>query len=208
LFVAVSNTGTANRVMTSPDGFNWTSRTTPQPGGADPNWTSVCWGAEIGKFIAVANGNNATNQRAMQSSDGITWSSVNTPTSGTAPTWTNVCWSPTFHRFVATANATSGGSFGFMYSDNGTSWNGLGGSSFYGKAVWSEPLGMFLIGGVNSSSNQIYRIAITENLPFGIGTLPNITTWYDILWIDELNQLIHTGVNGGTPVAYRSGRTS
>ena len=48
LFVAVANNGTGNRVMTSPDGINWTSRTSA----ADNSWTSVCYGN--GLFVAVA----------------------------------------------------------------------------------------------------------------------------------------------------------
>jgi len=51
LFVAVANTGTGNRVMTSPDGITWTIRSSA----ADILWYSVCWSAEAGLFVAVAN---------------------------------------------------------------------------------------------------------------------------------------------------------
>ena len=37
LFVAVADSGTGNRVMTSPDGITWTSRTSA----ADNGWQSV-----------------------------------------------------------------------------------------------------------------------------------------------------------------------
>ena len=47
-FVAVSNSGTGNRVMTSPDGITWTSRASA----ADNNWSSVTYGN--GTFVAVA----------------------------------------------------------------------------------------------------------------------------------------------------------
>ena len=49
LFVAVANTGTGNRVMTSPDGITWTARTNYA---ADNSWGSVTYGA--GLFVAVA----------------------------------------------------------------------------------------------------------------------------------------------------------
>ena len=39
LFVAVAINGTGNRVMTSPDGITWTSRTSA----ADNAWRSVCF---------------------------------------------------------------------------------------------------------------------------------------------------------------------
>ena len=48
LFVAVSTSGTGNRVMTSLDGIEWESRTSA----ADNGWLSVCYGN--GLFVAVA----------------------------------------------------------------------------------------------------------------------------------------------------------
>jgi hypothetical protein len=69
LFVAVSNTGTiSDRVMTSPDGITWTSRTSA----ADNAWTSVTYGN--GVFVAVSS-NSGTGNRVMTSPDGITWTS-------------------------------------------------------------------------------------------------------------------------------------
>jgi len=62
LFVAVAYNGT-NRVMTSPDGINWTARAAPLN-----TWTSVTYGN--GMFVAVASG--GTN-RVMTSPDGIVW---------------------------------------------------------------------------------------------------------------------------------------
>ena len=49
LFVAVANSGTGNRVMTSPDGITWTRRTSA----ADNSWWSATYGN--GLFAAVAN---------------------------------------------------------------------------------------------------------------------------------------------------------
>jgi hypothetical protein len=48
LFVAVSYSGTGNRVMTSPDGVTWTARTSA----ADNQWISVTYGN--GLFVAVS----------------------------------------------------------------------------------------------------------------------------------------------------------
>jgi hypothetical protein len=50
LFVAVANSGTGNRVMTSSDGITWTSRTSAM----DHAWSSVTYGN--GLFVAVACG--------------------------------------------------------------------------------------------------------------------------------------------------------
>jgi len=64
LFVAVANSGTNNRVMTSPDGINWTSRTSA----ANNAWRSVTYGN--GLFVAVST--TGTGNRVMTSPDGIT----------------------------------------------------------------------------------------------------------------------------------------
>jgi len=71
LFVAVAQSGTGNRVMTSPNGTTWTSRTTP----ANNNWFSVTYGN--GLFVAVAW--SGTNNRVMTSPDGFEWTIRTTP---------------------------------------------------------------------------------------------------------------------------------
>ena len=59
LFVAVSYSGSGNRVMTSPDGITWTSRTSA----ADNNWRSVTYAT--GLYVAVAA--TGTGNRVMTS---------------------------------------------------------------------------------------------------------------------------------------------
>ena len=59
LFVAVSESGSGNRVMTSPDGFTWTGRTSA----ADNRWLSVTYGN--GLFVAVSD--SGSGNRVMTS---------------------------------------------------------------------------------------------------------------------------------------------
>jgi hypothetical protein len=79
--VAVSSSGTGNRVMTSPDGITWTSRTSA----ADNSWRSVTYGG--GLFVAVST--TGTGNRVMTSPDGITWTSR---TSAANNTWRSVTY--------------------------------------------------------------------------------------------------------------------
>jgi hypothetical protein len=65
LFVAVGGSGTGNRVMTSPDGINWTTRNSA----ANNAWVNVGYGD--GLFVAVAV--SGTGNRVMTSPDGINW---------------------------------------------------------------------------------------------------------------------------------------
>ena len=66
LFVAVANSGTAQRVTTSPDGITWTSQSASE----NSNWMSVTYGN--GLFVAVA---SAGTNYVMTSPDGLTWTS-------------------------------------------------------------------------------------------------------------------------------------
>jgi hypothetical protein len=63
-FVAVGGSGL---VMTSPDGFSWTNRTST----GTQNWTSVTYGNDNKLFVAVAVTGNGN--KVMTSPDGITW---------------------------------------------------------------------------------------------------------------------------------------
>ena len=99
LFVAVADTGTGNRVMTSPDGINWTIRTSA----ADNEWHSVCWSPELGLFVVVAY--TGTGNRVMTSPDGINWT---LRTSAADNGWYSVCWSPELGLFATVAASGSG----------------------------------------------------------------------------------------------------
>jgi len=76
IFVAVSQSGTGNRVMTSPDGVTWTARSSA----ANNLWTSVAYGN--GRFVAVACGvsgalcNSTVGNRVMTSLDNVVQASA------------------------------------------------------------------------------------------------------------------------------------
>ena len=107
LFVAVANSGTGNRVMTSPDGINWTARTSA----ADNQWYSVTYGN--GLFVAVSA--SGTGNRVMTSPDGITWTSR---TSAADNNWQSVCYGNGL--FVAVAVTGTGNRV--MTSPDGITW--------------------------------------------------------------------------------------
>jgi hypothetical protein len=68
LFVAVANSGTGNRIMTSPDGITWTLQTSA----ADYDWVDICYG--LGYYVCIS-----SNGYIMSSPDAITWTLVYTP---------------------------------------------------------------------------------------------------------------------------------
>jgi predicted RecA/RadA family phage recombinase len=107
MFVAVANTGTGNRVMTSPNGITWTSRTSA----ADNDWASVTYGN--GMFVAVAS--SGTGNRVMTSPNGITWTSR---TSAADNAWRCV----TYGNGMFVAVASSGTGNRVMTSLDGITW--------------------------------------------------------------------------------------
>jgi hypothetical protein len=116
LFVAVSNTGTGNRVMTSPDGITWTSRTSA----ADNNWTGICYSEKLELFVAVSGGNAGNN--VMTSSDGVNWTLRSTPDAASNSTWTSVIYSEEVSLFVAVASSSAGANQRVMTSPDGITW--------------------------------------------------------------------------------------
>jgi hypothetical protein len=106
LWVAVATSGT-RRVMTSPNGINWTNRYSA----ANNNWTSVAYGN--GLFVAVSN--SGSGNRVMTSPDGITWTSR---TSAADNSWNSVAYGN--GRFVAASTVGLGNRV--MTSTNGVSW--------------------------------------------------------------------------------------
>ena len=104
VFVAVSASGTGDRVMTSPDGITWTSRVSAN----DANWQDVTYGNAL--FVAVGN-KAATSNEVMTSPDGITWTSR---TQAADATWRGVTYGNGLYVAVATGKV--------MTSPDGTTW--------------------------------------------------------------------------------------
>ncbi len=102
-YVAVSSSGTGERVMTSPDGITWTSQTSA----ADNEWRSVTWGGPAGqeKFVAVSS--SGTGDRVMTSPDGVTWTIRN---SAADNDWRSVAWGGAAgqEKYVAVASTGTG----------------------------------------------------------------------------------------------------
>ncbi len=155
LFVAVANSGTGNRVMTSPDGNTWTIRASA----ADNNWTSVTFGNNL--FVAVASGSTTV----MYSSNGTTWSTTGV-TGVVANSWTSVAYGNGY--FVA---VSSNGTNRSMYSTDGKAWT----------AVATNPSGVnwtSISFGYDNNNNGIF-MAISNNSATLIDTsiTTNGTSW-------------------------------
>lgn len=141
LFVAVATDGVGSRVMTSPDGVNWTARTTPTQG-----WRGVTHGN--GTFVAV--GSSSSTVRAMTSDDGISWTGRNIDT---ANVWTSVTFGDGL--FVAVSNTGTGNRV--VTSPDGVTWTARTSAADLNWSSVTYGNGLFVAvstdGGVMTSAN-------------------------------------------------------
>ena len=182
LFVAICTVGI--RVMTSPDGINWTPRT----GAQNNTWTSVCWSPELEIFVAVSeNGGN----RVMTSLNGTTW---NPQSQGIdANIWKFVCWSPELGLFVAVAES---GDNRVMTSPNGINWTARPAAqkNLWSSVCWSPQLGIFVAVSRNATNCVMYSsngIVWTS-----IAILNNVNNWMSVCWCAQLELFVAVASNG------------
>lgn len=172
LFAAVAFNGT-NRVMTSPDGINWTSQSSPAQG-----WQAVVWAPSLGLFVAVHSGGGTSG--AMTSPDGINWTSRTTPDN----TWQYVTWSPDLNLFAATANAFTGA--GIITSPDGINWTARTTPGFAWHAVaWSPALGLFAAVATNDDGNGV--MTSPDGINWTSRTSAAANSWDAICWSPELH---------------------
>jgi hypothetical protein len=184
LFVAISNSGTGNRVMTSPDGINWTTRSTN-----DNNWLGITWAPELGLFVAVAY--SGTGDRVMTSPNGINWTTRSTPVDND---WSGITWAPELGLLVATSTTGTGNRV--MTSPNGINWTTRSTpvDNIWNSITWAPELGLFVVVASTGTGN---RVMIS---PDGINWTTRSSAanngWYGITWASELGLLVATSRAG------------
>jgi hypothetical protein len=153
LFVAVSRSGTGNRVMTSTDGINWNSRSTPM----DANFTGIAYGN--GVFVAVSEGGiGVTGGNVMTSTDGIIW------------TQRNLNWTASTVHFANGKFTT-----GYRYSTNGITWTEAN-LNFNAEGI-TYGNGYF-VGVTNFGANRIYYS--TDAITWTDTASPTLNSYRDI----------------------------
>lgn len=180
LFAAVSNNGT-NRVMTSPDGINWTVQNPPNTS----TWTSIAWSPQLGLFVAVAvSGTNPI----MRSADGINWT---TTYSGSTQFCKSIAWSQKLGLFCGVLSGT------LYFSFNAIAWTHYGNASTAGSWVsvtWAEELSMFVAVGISGT----YRVLTSGNpVTGGTGrTAAEANAWQSVAWSPQLGLLAAVASTG------------
>ena len=112
VFVAVCDSGTGNRVMTSTDGITWTARSSS----IDSGWTCIAFGGVL--FVAlsgITGTGTGSGNNCMTSPDGITWTTRTCPDR----TWESIVWAEDIGLFVAVSQT---GTDRVMTSSGGITW--------------------------------------------------------------------------------------
>ena len=190
IFVAVAYFGT-NRVMTSPNGINWTPRLASEL--QSTQWISVCWSPELRLFVAVG-AYNGTN-RVMRSIDGTTWIS-STLGVESQHNWHSVCWSAELGRFLAVANGTNR----VMSSKDGITWSTITAisSSAWLGVCWSKELGIFV-----AVSNNGIVMRSSDGINWTLGEAVPVNNWFGVCWSPELGIFVAVASGGSaTRVMY------
>jgi hypothetical protein len=185
LFVAISDTGTGNRIMTSNDSINWTSQVNP----VDNNWTSICYSSNLNLFVAVSN--TGTNDRIMTSSDGITWTSRNNPVDNN---WTSICYSSELSLFVAVAS--SGTNDRIMTSSDGINWTTRNNpvDNNWTSICYSPELTLF-VAVANTGTNDRVMTSI-DGINWTSRTSAANNNWISICWANNINLFIAIANSG------------
>jgi hypothetical protein len=198
IFVAAassnSSDNTANKIMVSNNGFNWTPYPDPYIGNS---YNCICWSPELSLFIAVGS-------TIIRSTNGIDWIGCYMEY---AISLNSVCWSPELNLFVAVGN--SGTANRILKSSDGINWTAATGGSYSLDLVsvcWANKLNLFVA--VASGGENIYRIMISNNgNNWEVIKHPNFnnTVYYNVIWSEELNLLLATTATFSRIIRSRDG---
>lgn len=187
LFVATATSGlyesiSGNRVMTSPNGINWTLRETPFTSN-DPdhaiNWTGVCYGN--GLYVAVGSSvSDEPKNRVMTSPDGINWTLRETPTPVTD--WRSVCYARNKGVDIFVAVGFHGGTR-VMTSNDGITWTLRATPKGTETNIWTDVCfgnGLFVAISASGSSNRV--ITSVNGIDWKLRKTPVNNEWYSVCY--------------------------
>ena len=185
LFAAVAITGVGNRVMTSPDGVNWTI----QVSAADNDWNAIAWSPELGLFVAVAG--SGVGNRVMTSPDGVNWT-IRASAANNA--WNAIAWSPELGLFVAVAGSGVGNRV--MTSPDGVNWTirASAANNVWNAITWSPEFRLFMATALTGIDNEIMSSTDGINWTSRVNAANN--GWTGIAWSPELRLFVTVAENG------------
>lgn len=165
-------------------GINWTSRVNAQ----ENNWSSVCFGAHVNRFVAVSY--DGVNRVQTSDDGGITWTIRTIPE---ANQWRNVCYSSDLQLFCAVSLT---GTNRVMTSPDGITWTARAASvaNQWASVCWGN--GLFVAVAISGSSTN------------RVMTSPDGTTWTTQVSAGGSLQWFGVDWGNGMFIAVAAGSTS
>ena len=181
IFVAVSYSGTGNRVMSSPDGLAWTSRVSA----SDSGWECVAWVSSLNLFVALAT--NAI----MTSPDAVTWTPRTSPLN---VAWNSLAWSPSLGVLVAVASSGTGSRA--MSSSDGLTWTARAtpADNGWSDVEWSPQLGIFVAVASTGTGNRV--MTSSTGTSWVLRSSPADYSWSGVSWSPTVGIFAAVSGNG------------
>jgi hypothetical protein len=188
LFCALGASGTGNRVMTSPDGRNWSLGVSP----SDSSWGAVVWAKELGIFLAISFDSLAA---IGISRDGKTWTQTSTSLFYFISYYNRVVWSSKLKLFAVNAYRTTDGRSCLFTSPDGLTWttrhvDTSGSVAGVTGLCWSEEQGLFVATLDSSGAETGLILTSPDGLTWTKRNLPFTPIQFcspRVLWAEGVN---------------------
>ena len=188
LFVAISISGSPDRIMSSPDGYDWTLRSSVDPTAFGGN---IAWSPELGIFVIVS-GSNPANSLIQTSSNGIDWESQVNP--GTI-NMKGLTWAPELTLFVAVGRCGSPET-GVMTSPDGVDWTTRVSPIDWSELVWAPEISKF-IAVRGTSEPQPLAMTSSDGITWDTNDTTPFVNVVAVAWSPELELAASVAKSGG-----------
>lgn len=189
LFVAVASDGALlGRVMTSPDGITWTSRTA-----ANGEWASVAWSPSLARFVAV--GLSGGPNYAMTSTDGTTWTASGV--TQVAGYWTSVTAAGSL-GFVAVGQFDTG-SGQVMVASTGLNWAAgtVTAANQWTSVAWSSTLSLLVAVSIDGANRVMTS---TNGTAWTARSAAAANSWWAVTWSPTFGYFVALSTDGTNQV--------
>jgi len=184
----VNNPGFA--VMTSPDGYSWTSQATPN----DNQYRRICWSPELGLFVAVSN--TGSLDRIMTSPNGVSWTARTTLNNQ----FFDVIWAKELGLLVAVSSNGTSGNNHIATSTDGTTWTNrtAAANNQWRGIAWSPELKLLSVVGITGELAGSQAMTSPDGITWTLRTTPTNNQWIKVAWSNTLGKFAAVSANGST----------
>lgn len=179
-----------DKVMTSPDGINWTLRTLPVSG----YWYSICWSPERSMFV-MAGGNEGIDNLILMSPNGIDWTYTAGPPN---IAFSAMVWAAELDLFVVVGQYYGAVRGYAATSPDGVTWTPslIEEANEYNGLAWSPELGVLAAVAGNGPVSSMIATSSDGGVTWQSAAASADNNWYVVVWAAELGIFAAIGYAG------------